>query len=571
MSSIFPLPGGHLLLPIVFPLVGAALSLAAAIWHLRRIGWLFAVVGVGAGLATLGGIVLTGVRSASLPLTLVVGGWSPVTGIVVSLDDHGAVLGLVVYAIAFLVLVYAYADKESDAVFAGVYAIAVAGMAGVIISNDLFNLFVFFEILSLCAVILIACRRRGPAVYAALRYLVVASVSIAFYLLGLLLIYRVTGELAVDRIVAVLEAGWGSWSGEEHRSVALGIAAIIGAVATRVAVVPFHGWLPAAHGQAPTPVSAFLSGLMLKSGFLALWRVSTIAHVAAPALMDTLLVLGGVSAVTGAFMAFTQNDVKRLLAFSSISQMGFLVTALAAGALAGALFHAVAHAVFKSLLFLLVGCAVARHGTHDLGRLRHARSVRGVPLVEVAVFLAAFAGITGVPGFSGFAGKELIGEGVYHATGVFVGFGYRALKIAAVGTVASFLKLSLVYLPLPGWWCREERTASGEQTPRRHATDEPTAAGKTSRAEAGLIDVFARALPLAILAVAVIVQGFFRADLIRTESLYESGITFAGGAALFLAVGISPGRRLFDRIGSIRWGMDTAVAMVLAGLVVMMV
>jgi formate hydrogenlyase subunit 3/multisubunit Na+/H+ antiporter MnhD subunit len=573
VHEFLPWNGGYLLLPVMFPLVGAALALAAAIWRLRRTGWFFALAGVAAGLLALGWIVLAALNSAAFPMTLVVGGWSPVTGIVVSLDRSAAILGLVVYAIAFLVLLYAYAERDLDAIFAGVYAIAVAGMAGVIISGDLFNLFVFFEILSLCAVILIACHRRGPAVYAALRYLVVASISIAFYLLGLLLIYRVTGELAIDRVVAAVEAGRGSWSAGEHRNVVLGVSAVMGAVATRVAVVPFHGWLPAAHGQAPTPVSAFLSGLMLKSGFLALWRVSAIAHVAAPALMETLLVLGGVSAVVGALMAFTQNDVKRLLAFSSISQMGFLVTALAAGAFAGALFHAAAHAVFKSLLFLLVGCAVSRNHTHDLDRLRRVRSTHGVPILEIAVFLIAFAGITGVPGLSGFAGKELIGEGVYLAPRETAGFGYRALKIAAAGTVATFLKLSLIYLPLPGWRRSGGGVTEGSTLGSGLSAPEITPGGHPSDALSSLrpTEAIARGLPLAVLALAVPAQGLLRTDLIRSSSLYETGIVFAGGAALFLLAGMSPGRRMIDRIGTVRWGMDAAVAMVLVGLVVLMV
>lgn len=544
------------LLPVLLPLGGAALAFIAAILHFRRIAWVCALAGTGSGLAVMLNTVYDAFRSGAFPINSVVGGWSPVTGIVVSLDARGAVLGPVLYGVSLLIMLYASGDKRFGAVFAGVVSIAVAGMGGVIVSGDLFNLFVFFEILSMCAVILIAYERRGHALYAALRYLLVASVSIVFYLVGLLLLYRVTGELAIERILVALQSDHSIRAAAGSRTINIGTAFILAAVATRVAIVPFHGWLPAAHGQAPTPVSAFLSGLMLKSGFLALWKVSAIGMVVAPTLMESLLILGVVSAILGAYMAFAQCDVKRLLAFSSISQMGFIVTALAAGAYDGALFHAVAHAVFKSLLFLVVGLAVTRYGTHDLDVLRRRRGIVppgiGSGVLELTVFLIAAAAVAGVPGLSGFAGKELIAQGLRYGEGGNAALhylAYQGLAIASMGTVATFLKLSLMYIP--------SRSADAE--PDGFTVTRPNA----------LRVSFLQAAPLVILAVAAVLQAGGRYDLIESAAVVGFFRTAAVGTGLFALSRFRTSARALNRIAGFRLGIDGALALVFIGVVLL--
>lgn len=539
---------GRVLLPVVLPLGGAVTALIAASWQKHRIGWFCALVGAGAGTAT---IVLrswwNGFGDGEVVYS-VAGGWSSAVGIVTVFDRTSAILGPVLFSVAFLIMLYAAGRKRYGSVFAGVYAIALAGIGGVIVAGDLFNLFVFFEILSLCAVILIAYERRGAALYAALRYLLVASVSIVFYLVGLLLLYRVTGELAIERIVAVIQSGTPAWSVSRNRTATFGIGCILAAVATRVAVVPFHGWLPAAHGQAPTPVSAFLSGLMLKSGFLAMTRVAVIAYAVAPSMVDILLLLGAVSAVAGAFMAFAQSDVKRLLAFSSISQMGFVVAAFAGGAVEAALFHAVAHAVFKSLLFLVVGLMVDRYESHDLETLRARYGGAGY-LPEKVVFGLAAAAVIGVPGLSGFAGKELIGAGLIQASLIEAGSvasawgypAYRALGIASIGTVATFLKLSSMY-------------------------------GGSRRCAPNTIESrsMLQTLVIVLLGIAIVAQGFLRFDLVTWRAVGSFAGTAALGAGLFTVARIRAGRRLAAGIAAVRVGIDGVLVLVFIGLLAFM-
>lgn len=537
------------LLPVVLPLAGASLALVGSIWHLKRVSWIGAAAGVAAGTVALAALASGALQSGALPIHSTVGGWPASAGIEVTLDAAGMVLGPILFVIAFLILVYAIGEGTYGPVFAAVYAIAVAGMGGVILAGDLFNLFVFFEILSLCAVILIAYKRQGPALYAALRYLMVASVSIAFYLAGLLFLYRVTGELSLAGTIRALQADSVVSSPETVRIAALGIGFIMGAIATRVAIVPFHGWLPAAHGQAPTPVSAFLSGLMLKSGFLALLRTSAIARIVAPGLFETLLILGALSAVAGAFMAFAQSDVKRLLAFSSISQMGYIVAGLAAGAFGGAVYHAAGHALFKSLLFLVVGFAVARGGSHHLEVLRerssHGTRRRGA-LIEVAVFFLAAAAVAGVPGLSGYAGKELIGAGLRDGGGYALRHGviaYQLLGIASMGTVATFLKLGLLYVPRRGG-----QGAGNHETRRGSAV---------------------QVVVVIILGGLLVAHGAFHRDLVTIASVRGFLPTMAAGSVLFALSRVPANGRGLARLARWRFGIDGVLALVFAGMLLL--
>lgn len=537
------------LLPVLLPLGGAALALIGSIWNLKKTSWFAALAGVAAGTVSMAGIAWGAFAGRTLPVMITLGAWTPATGIEITLDTAGMVLGPTLFVVALLIMVYALGERRYGPVFAAIYATALAGMGGVVLAGDLFNLFVFFEILSLCAVILIAYERRGPALYAALRYLVVASVSIVFYLVGLLFLYRVTGHLSLSGIVAALYEEHRVLGPDAQRIAALGIAFLMGAVATRVAIVPFHGWLPAAHGQAPTPVSALLSGLMLKSGFLALLRTGAIARIVAPGLFEILVILGGVSAMVGAFMAFVQTDVKRMLAFSSVSQMGFVVAALAAGTYEGALYHAVAHALFKSLLFLVVGLAIARRGTHDLEKLRIPAQEPGRRrgrVFECLLFIVAAATVAGVPGFSGFAGKELIGTALKEGGLYSLEQGYRAshlLSLASAGTIATFLKLGLLYVPL--------RSVPLSVEASRH---------KTSALQAVVVTV---------LAVLVALQGVLGWNTVTTGSLARFVPPLIAGSLMFLLSRLSWFKAILSGIAGIRFGMDGVLALVFTGMLLL--
>lgn len=452
---------------VLIPLLGAALSLLG--FHARRLAAAAAVGSIGTALVAallhgpallhdparvgppadgavrLGtpgvGAVGAGAQGAGAAIRETIGGWTFPFGIELVLDGAAWFGVVTVLSVALLIYLYSLGEDDYSATFTFFYLIAVAGMVGLIVSADLFNIFVCFEILSLAAYLLIAYKRRPRAIYAGFRYLVIGTIGMSLYLLGVLVAYRETGMLS---IAAIGQALAGS---APTPAVTVAVAALIAGIGTRVAFFPFHIWLPEAHSQAPHPVSALLSGVMIKAGFLTLYRImSAFPPVPVAAVFE---IVGPVTALVGVFLALMQSDMKRLLAFHSVSQMGYILTgfAFAAGAggyaaLAGtgAILHMINHAVFKSLLFLSIGVVISTTGERDLYRVRGMR--RMLPFTAVVYAVAAGA-ICGIPPLNGFASKTLISAGVKLSPW------YPLLQLASVGTVASFIKLSRVFLGQP--------------------------------------------------------------------------------------------------------------------------
>lgn len=499
----------------------------------------------------------------------VVGGWRPTVGIHLSLDGAAVVLLITLFVVALLVLLYALGEGSYGATFYAIYAIAVAGMAGVILSADLFNLFVFFEVLSLSATILIAYKRKLPGLYAAFRYLLVTGLSVVLYLLGVYLIYRESGELA-------LRALFGSEGGLGRRA-PLGVAGVLlfSGIAIRTALVPFHAWLPDAHSQAPHPVSALLSGLMIKAAFIALWRMVTLFS-ANDYFLHLLLISGVLSALLGVALALAQRDAKRLLAFHSISQMGYIAAAAGAGALSGALYHAVGHALFKSLLFLVVGYYITVTGSRDLYRMggedaevgahgvgatptsegRRAKEGRGASRAILPPLLLLFgaAAIAGVPPFTGFASKSLIGGAMKGSPF------YVVLRITAVGTAASFIKLCRYLLPAT----------------RRFKISSAAATGRL--ALVGMAGLALLTLLLGLFPGAVLggMEGVgldvpvdsSSSGLYSLSNLLESALTLLLGLLVYLLLRSAPGRRISGRVSGARLGVEGALGIMALGVVV---
>ncbi len=417
---------------VLLPLIGAAIALIAEILRLRTLD----AVATVASLFTATAVALrVTVSAVTAGVAVAVGGWIPPVGIELRLDGLTSIGVLVVFIIALLIYWYARAEGSYGPHFSFVFLTAVAGMIGLMLSTDLFNMFVFFEILSLSAYLLIAYKRKPRAVYAGFRYLVIGTVGMSLYLLGVFVLYRETGVLSIH---AIADAGAGEAPSPE---MLIATAAIIAGIGTRVAFFPFHIWLPEAHGEAPHPVSALLSGLMIKAGFLTLFRIVN----AVPAVPITMLfeILGPVTAVAGVMLALVQTDMKRLLAFHSVSQMGYILTGFAAlgsvgagVAVAGSLFHMVNHALFKSLLFLTIGIVISQTGKRRITDL--AGLGLRMPLVA-ACFVVGAASISGVPLFNGYVSKTMLSAGTKEFAL------YPLLTITSIGTVASFIKLSTVF------------------------------------------------------------------------------------------------------------------------------
>ncbi len=365
-----------------------------------------------------------------------IGGWEEAYGISLSIDGLTWIATLTDILIGSAAWLASRRYKRFGAVFYFFFFMALFSLQGVLCSRDIFNLFVWFEVLSLSSFLLISYDRSLHSQLAALRYLLISSLSIIFFLFGVWVLYRLTGALALGPIAEGLEAS-NSQSPEFSRSAGLALALITAGILTRAAITPFHTWLPDAHAAAPYPVSALLSGFVIKAPMLAMWRL--FEHIQFPMLMNGLVWLGGVCALWGVAAAMVQGDAKKLLGYHSVSQMGYILAAFGIGGVIGgpaALFYIIAHALFKSLLFLTVGHVTTRAGSRNVYKLRGLG--RFFPLYTAAFLIAAGA-ISGLPFLAGFTGKVLVSKALSSH------YAYYLLLAAGVGTAASFVKLSFIF------------------------------------------------------------------------------------------------------------------------------
>jgi len=300
--------------------------------------------------------------------------------------------------------------------FHSLFLLMTAAMNGVVLAGDLFNMFVFLEIAAIASYALVGFGCESEELEAAFKYLVLGTVGSAFILLGVTVLYSLTGHLNMAKVAELLPK-----VGPASPAVLLAAAALMGGLALKAAMVPFHAWLPDAHPSAPAPISAMLSGVLIKAaGIYALARI--VFNVLGPSTpyATILILLGVASMVVGALLAIGQWDFKRLLAYSSISQAGYIVLALGVGAkvlatggdkavaalcIFGGLFHLFNHAAFKSLLFLTSGSIEQQAGTRllkEMGGLG-----RRMPLTGFCCRIAALS-ISGVPPFNGFFSKLII-------------------------------------------------------------------------------------------------------------------------------------------------------------------
>ncbi len=381
------------------------------------------------------GIYVMGQRTIPLGINLVIDGLSSMLLLAISFVSFAAML----FSIRYM---EQYTAKTK---YLSLFMLMVAGMNGVVLSGDIFNLFVFLEVASIASYALVGFGCEHEELEASFKYMVLGSVASAFLLFGIALVYGNTGSLNMAYISGIIhEAGMNS-------GLAFALALFVVGFGLKAALVPFHAWLPDAHPSAPAPISAMLSGVLIKAlGVYALCRIIFNVFGLSVAIGWTLVALGVLSMVIGVFLAVGQWDMKRLLAYHSISQMGYVVMGIGLGALIlaeggnkvwaslaimGGLFHLMNHAVFKSLLFLMSGSVEMATGTRQLKKLGGLGSV--MPITRAVSFVAS-ASIAGVPPFNGFWSKLIlvvsaVGAGFYGLAGVTV--------LVSLVTLISFLKI----------------------------------------------------------------------------------------------------------------------------------
>ena len=392
------------LLPILPPTICLGAALAALVAGERR--GLLAAVAVVAQTAL--GLVWLGLcRTAfgGTPSVHRLGGWSAPVGIVFVADRLSVLFLGIALAVFCAALVYLFLDEETGSrsrVLALVFLLQM-GIVGGFLTGDLFDFYVFFELMGLSSYGLVGYRRGEAHVEAALKYAALSLAGSTLMLMGIGAIYAQTGQLS---FAALHDA---SQVVDSPPLYLFAIALVLASLSLKCALVPLHFWLPDAHSIAPTAISVLLSGALVKLGAYGILRL--LGNQAPWVWEDArgvLLTAGAGTAAFAALVAVGQRDLKRVLAWSTASQMGYVVVAAALGSAAGvaaAVVHAAAHAVTKSTLFLGAGTAIDATGEHRWDRM--GGLIRRSPLLAAAV-LGAFLSLAGIPPLAGFAGKLAI-------------------------------------------------------------------------------------------------------------------------------------------------------------------
>ncbi len=377
-----------------------------------------------------------------------IGKWPIPLGINLVLDGLSSLLLLAIGVVSAAAMLFSAGYMEQYTAkpkYLSLFLLMVAGMNGVVLSGDLFNLFVFLEIASLASYALVGFGCGHEQFEAAFKYMVLGSIASVFILFGIGLVYGNTGALNMAYVSKAIQ------SSGLNAGLSFALALFIVGFSLKAALVPFHAWLPDAHPSAPAPISAMLSGILIKTlGVYALARVVFNIFGVSVSVGWLLIALGILSMVIGVFLAVGQWDLKRLLAYHSISQMGYVVLGLGIGALIlarggelkwaalailGGLFHMVNHAVFKSLLFLTSGSVEMATGTRQLKQL--GGLAERMPFTRATCTLAS-AAISGVPPFNGFWSKLILVMATIQAG--FYGLGAVTVIVSLI-TLISFLKV----------------------------------------------------------------------------------------------------------------------------------
>ena len=395
-------------LQVALPLVSAPVCL---LLRKPRHAWVFTLL-VSAAVLVLAVLLLQRV-SAEGTVVYAMGAWAAPWGIEYRVDTAGALMVLIVAAIGAVVIPFAEKSVRQElpesciSLFYTCYLLSLTGLLGIVVTGDAFNLFVFLEISSLSSYVLISLGATRRALTAAYQYLVMGTIGATFILIGVGLLYMMTGTLNMLDLSRRLPAV------ADTRTIQVAFAFVTVGVSLKLALFPLHLWLPNAYAYAPSVVSAFIAATATKVGVYILLRLFFTVFGApfsfgAMHVGDILMVLAIAAMLVASLVAVFQHNVKRMLAYSSVAQIGYIVLgvslASAAGVSAGML-HLFNHALIKGALFLVMGCVFLRLGSvdiRDMGGL-----ARRMPLT-MAAFVVAALSLIGVPLTTGFVSKWLL-------------------------------------------------------------------------------------------------------------------------------------------------------------------
>ena len=442
---------------ILAPLLGAIL---AALSRHGAAAWLIALV-ASALTAAISVALLVRVQTEGV-ISYRIGGWAPELGIEYRVDAVNALIVLIVGVVALLAMIFARRSvlaeiiPERVAWFYTMMLLCVAGLLGIAVTGDAFNAFVFLEISSLSTYTLIALGRDRRALVASYQYLIVGTIGATFYVIGVGLIYLSTGTLNLGLIVERLATI------ESSRALIAAEAFIAVGICLKLALFPLHAWLPNAYAYAPSSAAVLLASTATKVALYLLARfLFTVfgghVDVGSIPLGAILMALSLAAMFIASAAAVFQNDIKRLLAFSSVGQIGYITLGLALAnptGLTGGLLHLFNHALMKGAAFMAIGAIVLRTGTAKLDELSGIG--RTMPWTAAALTVAGLA-LIGVPGTSGFVSKYYLILGSLEA-----GYGWLAILIVASSVIAVLYVgriVEVIWFREPALAARESREA----------------------------------------------------------------------------------------------------------------
>ena len=337
-----------------------------------------------------------------------VGGWSAPFGIAYQVDQLNALVAFLFSIIFFFVFIYmleSFSVELAGRALYPVYSvlfITQAGFMGVTLTNDLFNIYVFLEMASLASYALTAARGRAEDLVAAYRYLLLGTVGAVFLLIGIAYLYLLSGTLNLSDMAQRLPPLFDSKVG------VAAVAFISIGLFLKIAIFPLHLWLPSVYTYAPSPISALLSGVSSKVALYLLIRLFfdtfNITFIALD-LSTVLLVLSILSILVCSLIALFQDNLKRMMAYSSISQVGYIVLGIALfspAGIAASVLHLFNHAIIKCMMFMAIGCVVYRVGSCTIADIRGMAG--SMPWTAAALVIGGLA-LVGIPLSSGFISK----------------------------------------------------------------------------------------------------------------------------------------------------------------------
>ncbi|MBF8982881.1 monovalent cation/H+ antiporter subunit D family protein [Lutibacter sp. B2] len=322
-----------------------------------------------------------------------------------------AIMGVLFTIVATLIIWYSFfsIDKEIKENRISLYYllinILVGSLLGMVFTDDLFNAFVFLEVSTLAGCGIIVIKDKKDNITATFKYLVLSSLGSGLILMGIAFLYPITGHLNMSLIHESIMALKGA-----HRNILLiSVSTFTVGLGVKSAMFPLHVWLPDAHASAPTSSSAILSGLVLKPPVILLmkilYKVFGFEIIGSFAILDVILILGSIGMIVGSIAAILQKEIKRMIAYSSVAQMGYVFFGIGLGNELGlimAIFHIISHAVTKSTLFLVVGAMIEKTGSK---KIKDLKGIGKEMPITLGVFTMGALSMVGIPIFPGFISK----------------------------------------------------------------------------------------------------------------------------------------------------------------------